>query len=625
MGMQPVVVRVAFLAAIALVAVNPPNHASAAPGSVAPISVEDVIRLARAGLSEEIIVQQIRRKGPPRQITADQIIALKNAALSDRVIRAMLQTPPAGNASPVAPPSRPSRAQPAPAPTKKSPPSSRTTAVAARESPPPPGTGGWVSHTDPMGFSLNHPAGWKVDTDAKWGRLRVQGDRGECVIVWPMFVEKRQIDDLQAAVLVRQLASKLEPRMPWSAPKASGRFVVTGARTAQRKNAIMMTWANSQNGSAILLYSVSTPADSYSAATATLAGVLQSFRILRFSGAREGAPGNRAPLGAVQYDRWTDPMENAFSVSVPRGWKVVGGMYRFSPTDSRLDITALAPDGGILIKLGQKDFGAFMEPMANFRSGSLPQPDGSQIQILSYLSGQQFARYYAERVRQECGSVRVVSGNNRPDLVATMSQAAQSDGVPAGQVTVGDITFTCSAQSQELRGYYLAATVLIPTDASRSGMGGAMWFVYRLCGYLSIPEWQQSAGSISREVVRSVQVNPEWRARIRQTSSAIVAQDNARSQQLRSRAFAAIAENQRQTSDLISKSYWAQQARYDEISRKRENGILGAVEAINPATGETYKVQYNANYYWMNDAGYMAGTLTNDPPAVGWQQMIQLP
>jgi|SRR5579871_619685 len=624
------------------------------------ITVDDVIRLTKARLGEEIIIQQIRRKGPPAELTADQIITLKNASVSERVIRVMLETPvPAARPSPPAPAApAPGRAQPAFA-TKATPGHSEpkttatvgvagksapvpkvvpTAAAAPRESPPPgpapgstpaPGAGGWISHTDPMGFSLNHPVSWKVDADSKLGRLSLRGDRGEHLIIWPMFLEKRQLDDRQAGILARQLAAKLDAQMPWTAPRMSGRFVVISGRTAQRKNAVIMTWANSQNGASILLYSVAAPADSYASAAPTFAGVLQSFRIANAPAATGGAPGKRAPLSGVQYERWNDPMENAFSLSVPRGWRVIGGMYRFGPTDSRPDLVVLAPGGGMLLKLGQKDFGVFMEPiytpMGNVTSGSLPQHDGSQIQVLGYLSGQQFARYYVEHVRQECGGIRVASGNNRADLAAMVAQSAQEDGVPQGQITVGDVTFTCTARGTELRGYYLASTVRIPTDASRRGQGGAMWFVYRLGGYLTVPEWQPSAEAIAQEVVRSVQVNPAWRAKTKQASNAIVMEDNRYSQELRNRAFAAIAENQRQTSELISNSYWAQQARYDEISRKREDGILGTVDVINPTTGESYKVQYNANYYWMNDAGYMAGTLTHDAPAVGWQEAIQLP
>jgi len=398
-----------------------------------------VIRLVKAGLSDDIIIQQIRRKGPPREITADQIIALKNASVSERIIRAMLEPgapaasapPPAGAAHPIA---RPESA----APPK---PVSNVTHAPA----PVPASGAWTSHTDPMGFAVNQPPGWKVSTEPKLGRLSVQGERGERVIIWPMFMEKRQLDERQAGILVRQFAATLEAQMSWSTPRSSGRYVLTSARTAQRKSAVIMSWANSQSGSTILLYCVGAPADLYGPSTATFAGVLRSFRVLDTAAAAGGTPARRAALGPIQYVRWSDPLENAFSISVPRGWKVVGGMYRFSPTDSRTAVTLFSPEGGLLIKLGQKEFGAFMEPIGGMQRGSLPLSDGSSMQIQGYLSGQQFARYYVEHVRQECAGIRLASNNNRPDLVGRMSQEAQAQGYPAGQLTAGDVTFTWRA------------------------------------------------------------------------------------------------------------------------------------------------------------------------------------
>ena len=113
--------------------------------------------------------------------------------------------------------------------------------------------GAWTTHTDPMGFSLRHPPAWKVATDPKLGRVSITGDRGECVVIWPMFMEHRQLNDRDAGVLARQLAAKLEGQMSWSVPKSSGRFVLTSTVTAQRKSAVIMTWANSAKGVTVLL------------------------------------------------------------------------------------------------------------------------------------------------------------------------------------------------------------------------------------------------------------------------------------------------------------------------------------------------------------------------------------
>jgi hypothetical protein len=61
----------------------------AAPASPGP-GVEDVIKLAKAGLSEDIILEQIRKRGQPYDLSTDQILALKAANVSDRIVAFML-------------------------------------------------------------------------------------------------------------------------------------------------------------------------------------------------------------------------------------------------------------------------------------------------------------------------------------------------------------------------------------------------------------------------------------------------------------------------------------------------------------------------------------------------------
>ena len=91
------------------------------------LTVEDVIKLAQAGLSEDIIVQQIKRKGQAFDLSSDQIIGLKAAKVSDRIVEVMLDpakadapapvlaaavpTPAAAAAPPEPPPAPPIRAE----------------------------------------------------------------------------------------------------------------------------------------------------------------------------------------------------------------------------------------------------------------------------------------------------------------------------------------------------------------------------------------------------------------------------------------------------------------------------------------------------------------------------------
>lgn len=65
------------------------------------LTAEDVMKLAKAGLSEDIIIQQIRKNGRAFDLSTDQLIALKAANVSDRVVEAMLDPSNAGLPAPV--------------------------------------------------------------------------------------------------------------------------------------------------------------------------------------------------------------------------------------------------------------------------------------------------------------------------------------------------------------------------------------------------------------------------------------------------------------------------------------------------------------------------------------------
>lgn len=63
-----------------------PEKTAAAGG----LTVDDVIKMSKAGLGDGIIVQQIRKNGQAFDLNPDQLIQLKTATVSDRVITAMM-------------------------------------------------------------------------------------------------------------------------------------------------------------------------------------------------------------------------------------------------------------------------------------------------------------------------------------------------------------------------------------------------------------------------------------------------------------------------------------------------------------------------------------------------------
>jgi hypothetical protein len=91
------------------------------------LTIEEVISLSKAGISEEVIVAKVKVNAKPFDLNTDEIVELKKSGVSETVIKYL--TNPALPYSPPPPP-----APPAPAPPPASPPS----APAAPPPPPPP-------------------------------------------------------------------------------------------------------------------------------------------------------------------------------------------------------------------------------------------------------------------------------------------------------------------------------------------------------------------------------------------------------------------------------------------------------------------------------------------------------
>ncbi len=58
-----------------------------------PLSVDVVTRLADAGISDPVIVDEIKNRGMSARPTSDQIVALKKDGVSDAVLQAMNEAP----------------------------------------------------------------------------------------------------------------------------------------------------------------------------------------------------------------------------------------------------------------------------------------------------------------------------------------------------------------------------------------------------------------------------------------------------------------------------------------------------------------------------------------------------
>jgi hypothetical protein len=97
------------------------SAAPQSPPNGVPLSLEQVLKLSQAGVSEDLIITAIKKNGKPFDLSSDEILELKKSGISDTVIEFLLDpshpyTPPAPK-----PPEPPQTPQPKPVPDKKYP------------------------------------------------------------------------------------------------------------------------------------------------------------------------------------------------------------------------------------------------------------------------------------------------------------------------------------------------------------------------------------------------------------------------------------------------------------------------------------------------------------------------
>jgi hypothetical protein len=485
--------------------------------------------------------------------------------------------------------------------------------------------GSFTTHNDPAGFAVDLPAAWTVAKDPATGQIALRGTRGEQVTIWPLFLEHVQLDTRGAATLIQQLARKFDPQLPWSAVAPMQNVARLMASSGGRGASAMLSWANGASGASVYFYGVEAPAQVYRASTDAFVAILKSFHIVQDPSVKNLPGAASASTGPLSFVNWNDPHEGAFSTSVPQGWQVIGGTYRLSAVDVRYALVMGSPDSQVRAAIGDSSFGGFIQPtpmlaMAGLREGMYYQlGDGSKLEIRRYLNGQQFARAYVEIVLSRmCSSPQIRSNNVREDLASTFMEAARAEGYANVPVPAGDVSFTCNLNGRPMQGKYVAGTIQVP------GMSG-IWFAYRLYGYLATAGRELEAEKVLTQSVQNWKFNPQWVAEQKNTANAAVMQDNIRSQQIRERAMQAIAEDQRQTSDMIMHGWEQRQKVYDEIDRRRENAILGTLDVVDPESGTQYKVSNFGDYHYMSDDGYIYSTNSPDAPAPNLREMITLP
>lgn len=324
------------------------------------------------------------------------------------------------------------------------------------------------------------------------------------------------------------------------------------------------------------------------------------FGFLLFSAYRlVPAAAQGAPAGAfsvASYVRLTDPLEQAFTLDVPAGWRSEAGMARRAALQINPYVRSLSPDKMTYLMLGEPTLPSFTPPSQ--MSNAIGHPEGTLYDVglgglalmLRYLPGAQFARLYGETaVRSLCPSLKFTGAHDRPDLASKAN--AQWPTVIPTRSDGGEARFTCAHGKQEMEVRVEAATRI-----TRDNIG---WGVILLQAFIAPKGQGDKAEEILNHMVASVTYSQAWIQRQNQLS-----------------VDAAVAINQRmQTIFREERTFIEKLNSVDQNFQSMDEIVSGFSNYRDDSSGATYSLSNTNPYKWVDpSSGRIISTPTNTPP-----------
>jgi hypothetical protein len=305
----------------------------------------------------------------------------------------------------------------------------------------------------------------------------------------------------------------------------------------------------------------------------------------------------------VTFDKWVEPKEQCFSVEVPKGWEISGGVHWHSPIDPRSFLRVSSPDHKVRIFIDDPDILQRMVPNPTYNQmgwteGRVVQSETGPILIQRFLTGSQYAQQHA--AWRLCRNPRWVKVGELPALsnsiTAAIEPLARSSGLLA-RATAGEAGFLC----KEGQGYVFAITVL--TASLNPSVPLKSWIVYKLSGFQSSdPISSMQARYIMEHMMATWTFNPRWdqavHQRVKDVTGRAMAMQNAMAAQVQ-RNSARNASN-----DLARLNHPNQGVNVRPGERKSSsvNTILGTKEVCD-AIGRCKNVSNDYNEIYMDHSG----------------------
>ena len=304
-----------------------------------------------------------------------------------------------------------------------------------------------------------------------------------------------------------------------------------------------------------------------------------------------------AVLGAAEpnWVRFQDPKEQAFSLEVPAGWQVRGGLFRIGFSDYRPMVDLTSPDGRINVRLGDVLVPSYTAPNPQHPREGMPYDLGAQAQMMvaRYRTGQEYAALYAwSRFHDVCQNV---APRNFDLLTPGDTWPPMND---QARTTEGQVSYQCTTASGPRVVYAYARTTTT----------GAIWQVQGMASFIAPPDQVAPAQAIVVRSSQSLRFNPQWIQQQAQMDRMGLQYQQARQQQ----RMAALGQQVMQF-EARMRSMQAQVAAFQRGQAARQaqfqafdNALVGVTPITDPLTGEHSLAWIGPKSgYWKDGTGHV--------------------
>ncbi len=329
---------------------------------------------------------------------------------------------------------------------------------------------------------------------------------------------------------------------------------------------------------------------------------------LAVGGCGKGSGGGMG-LGAQQWSTYADPSEHSFTIDVPAGWQVSGGLQRMTAVDTRPGVIMHSPDGKIELFYGDPTIPPFVPPnpmyeMGGYHQGSMVPIGGLANAVIEpYADGQQFAAQWGvARISKSCGQPVQQSSHPLPQMSQVYDMGYSQGGVRA-TTAAGDASFTCRlADGSPGQAYVFSATTLVSSATD-------IWVVPSAVGYIAPAGREAEARAMLAHVVASFKYDPQWMTRQQNTTMDVSAQTTRTNNAI---------------SDSIMSTWENKNASFDRAMDKDTQARRGVVTVEDPVNGQV-QVDNSYEHHWRAADGSIVNTHDSNPPSQGAQELPVVP